>query len=149
MGYMHRFILTMLGLCAALVLTGCAGNLSDPAAFADGGVELKDAETILAESCGTTGCHDDSPQAQQGLDLLSPGVENRVVDVNAVATGCTDRILVIAGDPDNSYLISKLGAVEICGTQMPLLQSLPQDEIDTLRQWVIDLGDSSGTPDGG
>jgi hypothetical protein len=113
-------------------------------------MEPKDAETILAERCGRTGCHDNTDQAQMGLDLISPGVADRVVDVLATAPGCTDRILVVAGDPDSSYLIAKLGVLDICGSQMPFLEALTQQEIDTLREWVVDLGDSSGgMPDGG
>jgi len=138
--------------CAALLwLTGCPGSLSDPDAFVDGGVEIKDAETILAESCGTTGCHDDSPQAREGLDLISPGVESRLVDVPAMGSGCTNRILVVAGDPDSSYLMDKISNTPgICGTQMPVVGILPADEVEVLQQWIVDLGASSGeTPDGG
>lgn len=138
--------------CASLVLlTGCPGSLSDPDAFGDGGVEIKDAETILAESCGTTGCHDDSAQAQEGLDLISPDVESRLVDINAMGSGCTNRVLVVAGDPDSSYLMDKISNTPgICGTQMPVVGILAPDEVEVLRQWIVDLGDSfEGTPDGG
>lgn len=150
MGEMYRFSLASLSLCSAIVLSACPGTLSNPEDFGEAPMEVKDAETILADSCGTTGCHDDTTQAQMGLDLISPGVEDRVVDVPAMAPGCTDRILVVAGDPDSSYLIAKLGVLDICGSQMPLLESLTAQEIETLRQWVVDLGDSSGgMPDGG
>lgn len=134
-----------------MLLTACQGSLSNRDAFGDGGVELKDAETILAESCGTTGCHDDTLQAQAGLDLVSPNVESRVVDVNATGIGCTGRIFVVAGDPDSSYLIDKvINTPGICGLQMPVVGSLPADEVDVLRQWIVDLGSSSGAMlDGG
>ena len=148
---MYRFNSTTLGLCAAAVLlTACPGSLSNPDDFGDGGVVIKDAETILAESCGTSDCHDDmAPQAD--LDLLSPDVETRLVDVDATGIGCTSRILVIAGDPDGSYLMDKvLNTPGICGLSMPVVGFLPADEIEVLRQWIVDLGDSSGgTPDGG
>jgi hypothetical protein len=146
---MHRFNLTISGLGLMAVLAGCPGTLSDPGAFADAGSEIKDAETILAESCGTTGCHDSSNQAQAGLDLISPGVESRVVDVNASTPPCTDRILVVAGDPDQSYLLDKvINALGICGTKMPIVGDLEQEEIDVIEQWIIDLGGSSGSLDG-
>jgi hypothetical protein len=148
----HRFISTAAGACAAAVLlTACQGSLSNRDAFGDGGVELKDAETILAESCGTTGCHDDTAQAQAGLDLVSPNVESRVVDVNAVGIGCASRIMVVAGDPNSSYLIDKVvNTPGICGLQMPVVGSLPADEVDVLREWIVDLGESfGGMPDGG
>lgn len=149
MGEWHRWVQRALGVCIALVLGACPGDLTGE--FGDGGVELKDAETILAESCGTMGCHDDSTQAQAGLDLLSPGVESRVVDVNAIGLGCNDRILVVAGDPNTSYLLEKvLNIPGICDNQMPPVGSLPADEIEVLRQWILDLGDpSTALVDGG
>lgn len=148
---MRRFVSFALGLGSALVLGACPGSLSNPEDFGDGGVSIEDAETILAESCGTTGCHDSSAQAQAGLDLLSPNVESRVVDVNAIGIGCSDEILVVAGDPDASYLLDKiLNTPGICGLPMPILGSLSSEEIDTIREWIIDLGGSvEATPDGG
>ncbi|HSN81940.1 MAG TPA: hypothetical protein VLS88_05145 [Polyangiales bacterium] len=148
---MRRFVSFAFGLGSVLVLGACPGGLSNPEDFGDGGVSIEDAETILAESCGTTGCHDSSPQAQAGLDLLSPNVESRVVDVNAIGIGCTDEILVVAGDPDSSYLLDKiLNTPGICGLPMPVLGSLSAEETDTIREWIIDLGGSAeATPDGG
>jgi hypothetical protein len=148
---MKRFASLAYGLCSALVFTGCAGDLSNPEDFIDGGTVLKSAEAILAASCGTTGCHDDAPQPQAGLDLLSPNVESRVVDINATGLGCTSDTLVVAGDPDGSYLLDKvLDTIGICGLPMPVLGSLSASEVDILRQWIIDLGASNGgAPDGG
>ncbi|MGB5682849.1 MAG: hypothetical protein WBM47_13445, partial [Polyangiales bacterium] len=121
---MYRLVSTTAGLCAAAaVLTACQGSLSNPDEFGDGGVEIKDAETILAENC-TTGCHNPT-QMQAELDLLSPNVASRVVDKNAVGAGCRDRKLVVAGDPDSSYLMDKLLSVPgICGGQMPVVGGL-------------------------
>jgi hypothetical protein len=151
---MKRVALFTWRVSAALVVVlvvGCPGSLSNPEDFIDGGSVDKDAETILAESCGTNGCHDASPQAAEGLDLISPGVESRVVDISAVGQDCESSILVVAGDPDSSYLLDKvLDLPTICGVKMPLVGDLPPDEIEILRQWIIDLGDSSaGAPDGG
>jgi hypothetical protein len=145
-----RFIWTTASLSAAVVsLAGCPGSLSNPDDFGDGGVEIKDAETILADNC-TVGCHNPT-QMQADLDLLSPNVASRVVDKDAIGIGCTDRKLVVAGDPDSSYLIDKvLNVPGICGGQMPVVGSISGEEIETLRQWIVDLGDSfGGTPDGG
>lgn len=149
---MKRFALFTLGVCPALLLVGCAASLSNPEDFVDGGTAPKSAEMILADSCGISGCHDDTPEAQAGLDLISPGVASRVVAVNAIGLGCEADILVVAGDPDSSYLLDKvLPAIGICGLQMPTVGTLSADEVETLRQWIIDLGGESdgGTPDGG
>ena len=148
---MKRFASLTCGVLLVLLIAGCPASLSNPEDFIDGGTVEKEAETILAESCGTTGCHDASPQAQAGLDLISPNVESRVVGVNAIGVGCESDILVVAGDPDGSYLLDKvLDLPTICGLQMPLVGSLPADEIEILRQWIIDLGGSGdGAVDGG
>ncbi len=140
-----------LAMASAVIIAGCPASLSNPEDFIDGGAVEKAAETILAESCGTAGCHDATPQAQAGLDLISPNVESRVVDVNAVAADCATSILVVAGDPDASYLLDKvLNLSGICGLQMPIVGTLTPDEIEILRQWIIDLGGSgSGALDGG
>jgi len=147
---MNRLASLTLGLCSAVVLTGCAASLSNPEDFMDGGTAPKSAEMILADSCGTADCHDDA-QPAEGLDFLSPNVESRVVDINAIGIGCTGDILVVAGDPDGSYLLDKLlNTPGICGLSMPVVGTLTQGEVATLRQWIIDLGASGASvPDGG
>jgi hypothetical protein len=125
--------------------------LSNPEDFEDAGVQNKDAETILAETCGTNGCHDASAQAQAGLDLSSPNVQDRVVDVNATGLGCGNEILVVPGDPDSSYLFQKvLNTLGICGLPMPVVGALSSTETETIRRWIVELGTSDGAiPDGG
>jgi len=140
--------------CAVLfvpLVWGCPGGLSNPEDFIGGGATPKDAETVLAQSCGTMGCHDDSPQAQAGLDLLSPNVDTRLVDVYATGEGCESDIFVVAGDPDGSFLLDKvLNTPGICGLPMPVVGTLAVSDVETLRQWIIDLDSSdAGTPDGG
>jgi len=152
---MKRFALFTFGVCPALLLVGCAASLSNPEDFMDGGTAPRSAEMILAESCGgIAGCHDSTPQAAAGLDLVSPDVESRVVGVNAIGMGCESDILVVAGNPDGSYLLDKvIPSLGICGLAMPTgsVPPLSADEVETLRQWIIDLGGESdgGTPDGG
>lgn len=43
---------------------------------------------------------------------------------------------VLAGDPDNSYLIHKLENTQSVGNQMPPGTPLPQTSIDTIRAWI-------------
>jgi len=148
---MKRFASFTFGMCSGLVFAGCPGSLSNPNDFIDGGTNPKSAEMVLADSCGITGCHDATSLAAEGLDLVSPSVENRVVNVNAIGNGCESDILVVAGDPDGSYLFEKvLNAPGVCGLQMPITGTLTPSEIETLREWIIDLGGSGGgTSDGG
>ena len=45
------------------------------------------------------------------------------------------------GDLNNSYLLKKLLDVPgICGSPMPIVGSLTGEEIEVLRQWIVDLG---------
>jgi hypothetical protein len=137
---MKRFAIFAFGACSVVVFVGCAGDLSNPGDFTDGGTAPKSAEMILADSCGVATCHDDITKTAE-LDLLSPNVEDRVVNKNSIGLGCESSILVVAGEPDSSYLLDKvLGSVGICESQMPLLDTLPNSDIDILRDWIIDLG---------
>lgn len=148
---MSRLASFAVGACAA-ALSGCPGVL--PAEFVDGDggvIPPRDAAMVLAVTCGTAGCHDASPQAQGGLDLISPDVESRVVDVNAVGIGCESDVLVVPGDPDGSYLLDKvLDVPGICGLPMPFVGVIADSDVQILRQWIIDLAGSAGaTLDGG
>ncbi len=147
---MKRLASVLFVLTGALGGAGCVGSLADPDAFIDGGMIPKDAQTVLGESCGTIGCHDDVTTAAN-LNLLSPGVESRVMNVNAMGIGCEGRILVVAGDPNGSFLFDKImGTIGICGSRMPLLSILPDGDVEVIREWIIELGGSGqGTPDGG
>jgi len=148
---LKRFALYTFGVGLFSSFAGCVGSLANPSDFVDAGTTQKTADAVLAESCGTTGCHDASSQAQAGLDLVSPNVASRVVDVNAIGLGCGSDILVVAGDPDSSYLLDKvLDELGICGLPMPVVGSISASDVEVLRQWIIDLGGSGGgTPDGG
>jgi len=147
---MKRLASVLFVLAAASGGAGCVGSLSDPDAFLDGGTIPKDAQTVFDESCATAGCHDDITTAAN-LNLLSPGVESRVSNVNASGVGCEARILVVPGDPSGSYLFDKiLGTIGICGSQMPLLSILPDSDVEVIREWIIELGSSGqATLDGG
>ncbi len=45
---------------------------------------------------------------------------------------------VVAGDPNNSYLMQKLNGNASAGGVMPPGGALPQTSIDTIRQWIMD-----------
>jgi len=98
---------------------------------------------IFAASCGTSGCHGAVSPAL-GLDLISPGLEHRII--NASANGCGDKTMVIAGDPERSYLFAKLlQDSPDCGERMPLGGTpLSATQVDCLKAWVRQLA-SAGT----
>jgi hypothetical protein len=122
-----------------LSTSACPGSLDDPARFLDGGSAscAVDVEVdILAARCGGTGCHE-GEQSQRGLDLVSPGVTGRLIDVEA--EGCVDEILVRSDDPGSSLLIDKLRASPRCGSAMPIGAQLSSAEIECVEQWVEEI----------
>src|SRR4051812_37554038 len=73
-------------LIVCLGIGGCPGKLKDPGRFTDGGIggsgggsNCPDAPTkILAMKCAGSTCHSGATPAQN-LDLVSPGVAERIV----------------------------------------------------------------------
>lgn len=149
--------------------TACAGDLDDPDRFAfllgDGGplVPADAAATdagapdagspdaggpamtsvpvcvsnVFSMHCGSAACHGDG--AVQ-VDLVSPGVQARLVDQAAGAAGmCAGRVFV-ASDASESLLLDKLSDAPPCGSKMPLVGAdLASDELKCLTDWVASL----------
>ncbi|MFC1485471.1 c-type cytochrome domain-containing protein [Candidatus Latescibacterota bacterium] len=81
-------------------------------------------------SCAT--CHLGG-QISGGLDLSK--YENIV---NRPSTKRSDLMLILPGDPDNSYLFIKVtGAPGIMGQKMPLGGSLSTGQLNLLRDWIL------------
>ena len=126
---------SLLLLLLLLTTTGCPGRLEDPERFeGDGaGVCTLDVErTLLPTSCGGGGCHGSSNPAGK-LDLESPGVAQRLVNVTS---GCEGKPLVGAND---SYLLEKLHPQPSCGALMPVGTPLTAYERACIEQYVQDL----------
>jgi hypothetical protein len=126
-------------LLATLSLAGCPGVLEDPDRF------LEDAPIVCPDivgelfvnSCGGSICHSgDEPAA--GLDLVTPGVIERLVDV--MGRDCPG-ILVDPIDPEGSLLYDKLTVETACGSPMPLGRPmLTQAELGCVRAWIAAQG---------
>jgi hypothetical protein len=98
--------------------------------------------TIFAQTCVKAGCHDANAPAG-GLDLSVADLEARLV---GVASGtCAGEVLVVAGDPDASFLVEKLSAQPDCGLPMPVGAPLPGEQIECVRDWVSGLESSCET----
>ncbi|MEM9727853.1 MAG: hypothetical protein AAF997_04660 [Myxococcota bacterium] len=141
---MQRLAFTVI---SGLLIAGCPGNLSNPEDFIDGGgpgggggVIGPTVEEVLEVNCGNSVCHDaDAPAA--ALDLVSPNVEARTIDIPSSDASCSSELLVVIGNPDESYLLAKiLNSPGICGGQMPIGTILPAEETEVIRQWILDLG---------
>jgi Stigma-specific protein, Stig1 len=100
--------------------------------------------------CGSSDCHDrDNPAL--ALDLVSPGLEQRLIDVPS--RGCRGERLVVAGQPAQSWLFAKVADAEpSCGGGFRMPVSAPyynDEEIACLAAWIESLGPAATPSDGG
>jgi hypothetical protein len=92
-------------------------------------------DLVFTPTCETAGCHRGvMPSADLDLsDAMTSYMELVGVESSVVA----GRILVIANDAANSYLIEKLGPNPTAGQQMPFGRPpLSTADIDVIRQWI-------------
>lgn len=94
---------------------------------------------VLTPSCALSGCHNEASK-KGGLILVEGQSFAEMVDVPAQQAGALadGKILVIPGDPDNSYLIQKLEGPESGeGLEMPPGARVISDAaILAIREWV-------------
>lgn len=87
---------------------------------------------IFADQC--LSCHDTGSD-----DIVLAGSPERLLKETSKAT---KKPILVAGDADNSYLIMKVsGAKGIAGDPMPLGDTMPKGDVETLRQYVAALGE--------
>ncbi|MBM4358873.1 MAG: hypothetical protein FJ096_12285 [Deltaproteobacteria bacterium] len=117
------------------------GGTSTTASGAGGGsvcsADLPSIEqAIFATSCAGNSCHN-ATDAAGDLDLVSPGVEGRLVDVAAA----TCKVLRVApGKPEESFLYQKVAdARPVCGDRMPVGAVLSAEQLGCLRDWIASL----------
>ena len=137
---------------ALSLLTGCPGKLDDIERFLVDSAALDDAGNgsavpddtgacgdviarIFVPSCGDTACHS-ATAPQQGLDLASPGVAMRVVNVSGRVCMST---LADPKNPEASLLYTKLLPKPTCGAQMPLARPpLSSADAACVLAWIAD-----------
>ncbi|MCH2109716.1 MAG: hypothetical protein MK135_10320, partial [Polyangiaceae bacterium] len=110
-----------------------------------------DVQTILAKSengCTEAGGHGARPQAN--LDLLSPGVGERLVGVAATGEACGGEPLINLDSPEQSLLLRKINPAlfgddgQTCGGIMPLnSEGVSDDDFACLKRWVLALADQT------
>ena len=95
-------------------------------------------------SCVFGGCHETASQ-EGGLDMGATGLHARLVNVAAhdEKAGPRGKVLVVPGDPDNSFLLQKLEGTMARdeGNLMPDGADEPLDptcRIAMVRQWIAD-----------
>lgn len=122
--------------------------------------------TSPSTGCGRVGCHNASFSAAD-IDFASPGVENRLINVNAshaditcpnpdggvlrvpcVPDTCPTAKLVDTEVPANSWMLKKLdGTQGECGDTMPIAPGkLTPDEKACLIEWINALAAATAAP---
>jgi hypothetical protein len=146
-----------------LVVVGCwacAGDLEDPERFdflLDGATKMDAAQgqpsageipkapecltTLLATRCGESYCHGAGVQSQ--VDLISPGLEDRLVGQESSTSQCMGRVFVPT-DGSASLLLGKLQLPTPCGVRMPIGEPLVEAEVMCISAWVKAVADASG-----
>jgi len=125
----------------------CAAPLDDPARFLDGGstsqayCEVDPEADILAVKCAGSVCHSATDQKAAGLDLVSPGVADRVRNIASASAECGGSMLVVPGDPTASLLFKKVSMdTPPCGSRMPLAQEpLSEEDIGCVASWIQEM----------
>jgi hypothetical protein len=103
--------------------------------------------TIFAKSCGIPACHLAPGAGAAHLDLSSPNVNKRLIDVASTHelaspnTGCVaGQKLIDSANPDQSWLVQKLTTDgTTCGLLMPIGTALSADEIACVKKYAADV----------
>ena len=94
---------------------------------------------VFDVSCATAGCHTGAGAAG-GLNLSDADTSFlELVGVPSTANAAISRVL--AGDPDNSYLIQKLEGTALPIMPKPPFQPLPAGDIIEIRNWITNGAD--------
>ncbi|OQX66770.1 MAG: hypothetical protein B6A08_18790 [Sorangiineae bacterium NIC37A_2] len=112
-----------------------------------------DIPALLNVKCGTAICHgtatDATAQVPGNVNLIAPGVESRVVGVDASYDGAsgdcpsTPEKLIDPSDLQKSLLWTKVNGGHACGDKMPSVGTLTPDQVDCYNDWLETLGTGS------
>lgn len=135
--------------CLALALAACSPTLSEPERFEDA-CDFDVREDLLIGRCSSEGCHVPF-QPQAGVDFISGGLAERLVDVDS--TTCAGQPLIDSANPEASFLLVRVNETPTCEGEeidrMPLGRPhLTDRELTCLTQWVSELA-AEGAPDAG
>lgn len=121
---------------AANLFLGCPGELENPERFIDENLPQACPDIVqqlFVMRCAGSICHEGAEPAA-GLDLISPNVESRLVDVEG--RDCSG-LLVDPVLPETSLLYQKLLPLPDCGSPMPIGKpALTGFELECVREWI-------------
>lgn len=142
-------VVRLVSLGLLLTACACAAPLDNPERFT-GGAGSGDAAMgcasdvdveaeLLPMSCGSSVCHNDGEAPAAGLDLVTPGMQERL---GAAISGesCGSIPILVPGDPGASLLFQKLGPDVPCGSLMPLGQpAFSASDLACVSAWIEDM----------
>lgn len=100
--------------------------------------------TLFAATCSTsTACHGAGSML---LDLVSAGVETRLIDKASTSADCKDETdnVYVPTDGSPSLLLRKLEARPPCGLRMPIGMPLQASDMMCVSAWVKAVADAGG-----
>jgi len=112
-----------------------SNSASTPPPVASGATFSDIQASVFTPSCATSTCHAGGAPAA-GLNLETANSYTMLVGIQSGQDPAFVRVL--AGSPDNSYLIQKLEGSASGGGIMPPGGALSQTNIDMIRQWITD-----------
>lgn len=162
-----------MALLGALLQTACPGGaeLDDADRFVDGGTGTGgsaaggsvagggsptgggaacDIPALLNLKCGASICHgtaDLTTTPLGSVNLVAPGVEGRIYNVDAVYANIADadpmncptpaeKLLDSAGGLTKSLMYTKVNGSYVCGAAMPAAGTLNPDQITCYNNWL-------------
>lgn len=138
-----------------LTLAGCPANLESPERFEITGSGQNTCLTqVFTKKCSQTNLCHLAGTPGGGLDLTSPNVAKRLIDVPASHADtdggdCPAAKLVDTANPAASWLLIKLSDGVTCGTKMPQLGSITSTERQCIQDFVNAAAADAGTMAGG
>ncbi|MEM9068137.1 MAG: hypothetical protein AAGE52_06505, partial [Myxococcota bacterium] len=121
----------------------------DPRVVDPSACTLEDVQQVLtANTC--TNCHNESPGvAGAGLDLVSPGLAERIANRRSTNLSCTGDVIVNLEQPEASLLLrsvhperyAEFGSDECEPARMPLgaRAVVSERDVDCLESWIRSL----------
>jgi hypothetical protein len=146
----------LLGLSLGGPMMACTGIVPGSDASEKPGGESAggecDIQTVMAKpenGCTNAGCH--GAQFQGGLDLLSPGVEQRLAGARSTTDACGGEQLVDPADPDKSLILRLIdperfkASPDQCSTLMPLgsTTGVSGEDLACFEGWVKQIAEGA------
>ncbi|MBM74615.1 MAG: hypothetical protein CMK59_04370 [Proteobacteria bacterium] len=115
----------------AILLLGACGDKEDTGISVEPMSFVEMEQDVLGMSCAFSSCHG---AGAGGLTLAGEGDYERLVDV--ASTQLEGAILVVPGDSENSYLMTKLRGTSEIGDSMPPGALLDDVVLAQIAAWI-------------